>query len=305
MKMLQKYWKHPLLKGICFTVCFICVERFCHKITEGFRPHKILSKLPFNPDYATPPLAAEEIAVIKNLLSQPFYFLGSGGQCYAFESKNGETIIKVFKHHHMRPDSFLSRIPLPGPLDPLRKKIIRLRKERLQEIFSSFKLAHDRFKDHTGMLFLHLNKTDVFHQKITLVDNIGVAHIFDLDDLEFALQKKAVLAYPKLHACMQAKDIAAAKRCLKSLVILMVERSKSGLADRDPIVKRNFGFIGEKAIEIDLGSFYADPLLTKPAAYKKQLFCESLKLKHWVHKRYPELYPYLEKIIRKTIEKDL
>ena len=304
MKTLQKYLNTPLLKVIFFIACFICVERFCHSITEGFRPHKILSSLCYNPDFATPSPTSEELTSIKTLVSEPFYFLGSGGQCYAFESKNG-VIIKVFKHHHMRPDSFLNRLILPHFLEPARQKIIRLRKERLQEIFLSFKLAHEHFKENTGLLFLHLNKTNYLQQKVTLVDNIGIAHVFDLDKLEFALQKKAVLAYPKLQACMKMNDVAAAKRCLNSLIDLMVERSKSGLADRDPVMKRNFGFIGEKAIEIDLGSFYADPLLVNPAAYKKRLFCESLKLKRSIHKRYPELYPFLEEKIRMTIEKDL
>lgn len=285
-------------KILLFLVSFICIERFCHGITQGFRPHKICSNLSFNPAYETAP-AEEEI---KAYFSQPFYFLGSGGQCYAFISQDQKTILKVFKHHHMRPESYLNWIYLPSFLEPLRHKIIHERKERLHTIFLSCKLAYDRFKEHTGLLYLHLNKTHIFHQTITLVDNIGIAHPIDLDSLEFALQKTATLAYPKIDQCMKEGDQEAAKRCLKSLIELIVARSKAGLADRDPIVKRNFGFIGEKAIEIDLGSFYEDPLLTQAPAYKRELFCETLKLKSRVQKRYPELFPFLEQTIKNTIE---
>ncbi|HSX11968.1 MAG TPA: hypothetical protein VLF61_00565 [Rhabdochlamydiaceae bacterium] len=297
---MKNFWKSPLLKLFLFVVGFICIERFCHNITEGFRPHKILSTLPFNPDYATEP-ATEEV---KKLLAQPFYFLSSGGQCYAFISQDQKTILKVFKHHHMRPESILNHVPLPSFLEPLRTKIVQERIERLHSIFSSFKLAHDRFKERTGLLYLHLNKTDDLQQTLTLVDSIGIAHTFDVDQLEFALQKKAILAYPKIHQCMKTGDRETAKACLKSLVELIVERSRAGLADRDPIVKRNFGFIDETAVEIDLGSFYEDALLTKPVAYKRELFFECIKLKSWVKKRYPELYPFLEETVRHEIEKD-
>ncbi|HSX03458.1 MAG TPA: hypothetical protein VLG76_01880 [Rhabdochlamydiaceae bacterium] len=292
--------KKFLIKILLFIVGFICIERFCHGITEGFRPHKILSDLSFNPEYATEPASDE----IKGNLSQPFYFLSSGGQCYAFISEDKQTVLKVFKHHHMRPESYLNRIYLPQFLEPLRCKIIQERKERLQTIFSSFKLAYDRFKEHTGLLYLHLNKTDTVHQTLTLVDNIGVSHCFDLDNLEFALQKTAVLAYQKIEQCMKTNDLAAAEKCLKSLVELIVTRSKAGLADRDPIIKRNFGFIEEKAIEIDLGSFYEDLGLTKPSSYKRALFCECIKLKSWIQKRYPMLYPSLDQSIRTIIDND-
>lgn len=292
--------KSPLFKGLLFIIGFICAERFCHNITEGFRPHKILSSLPFNPDYATEPASDE----IRQQLAQPFYFLSSGGQCYAFISQDKQTILKLFKHHHMRPESYLNRLYLPSFLQLLRAKIIQERTERLHSIFSSFKLANDRFKERTGLLYLHLNKTDDLQQPVTLVDNIGISHTFDLDQLEFALQKKAVLAYPQIHHYMKTDRPEAAKACLSSLVELIVERSKAGIADRDPILKRNFGFIGETAIEIDLGSFYEDPLLAKPVAYKRELFFECIKLKNWVQKRYPELSLFLEETVRNKVEKD-
>lgn len=293
MNILKKLSKHQISKIIFFIAGFIVVERFCHGITEGFRPHKILSDLPYNPKFATAHPSVKEFLQVQQLLSQPFHFLGSGGQCYAFLGEDNKTIVKVFKHHHMRPDSYLNRLPLPFFLNPIREKIVEERKERLQTIFMSVKLADTHFKENTGLIYAHLNKTDLFHQKLTLIDNIGIAHTFDIDSLTFALQEKAELALPKIQECMQNHDSAAAKRCIKSLIELIVARSRCGLGDRDPIMTRNFGFIGEKAVEIDLGSFYEDPLLKKPAAYKKELLYETAKLRSWIHKRYPELFDYL------------
>ena len=197
MKILKKYLTHPISKLLFFIVGFIGIERFCHTITEGFRPHKILSSLPYNPEFATDHLSVKELVQVQQLLSQPFYFLGSGGQCYAFLGSDDQTILKVFKHHHMRPHSYWDHFPLPTFLEPLRKKVIHKRKERLKNIFTSCKLADTHFKEHTGLIYTHLNPTDLFYQKLTLIDTLGIAHIFDADTLTFALQKRQHLPFPR------------------------------------------------------------------------------------------------------------
>src|SRR5271166_494426 len=129
------------LKWLFALLLFLSVERFCHRQTEGFRLQKIASQLPYRADWATPPASK----AIQTLLSQPYRFLGSGGQCYAFVSQDGTAVIKFFKHHHMRP----SRLLLP--------KQKQQRKERLENLFSSFKIANDLLKEETALLFLHLN----------------------------------------------------------------------------------------------------------------------------------------------------
>jgi hypothetical protein len=265
-------------------ICFVAVERFCHHETEGFRLRKIASPLLYDARWDVAPLAADEQKAVDEILDQPFTFLGSGGQCYAFLSQDKTTVIKFFKHHHMRPKSWLNYLPF----SPFRK-IVDARKKRFEQIFGSCKIAYDDFKAETGLIYLHLNKTDHFHKKLILVDKLGIQHPIDLDKTEFALQTRADLAYGTLHHFMRKGDTESAKACLDSLLELIVTRSKRGIADKDPIIKRNFGFIGTRAVEIDLGSFTRDPYLAKPYYYKRELFYETVKLKRWIHKRYPEL----------------
>src|SRR2546428_4046403 len=128
-------------------VCFIAVERFCHHQTEGFRVHKIASTLPYDPKWDVAPLSADEQLAVDKALDQPFTFLGSGGQCYAFLSQDQTTVIKFFKHHHMRPINWLNRLSLPIFLDKYRLKIIEMRQKKFDHIFGSCKIAYDDFKE--------------------------------------------------------------------------------------------------------------------------------------------------------------
>jgi len=95
-----------------------------------------------------------------------------------------------------------------------------------------------------------------------------------------------------------------AKTCLESLLDLIFARCQTGVLDRDPIMKRNFGFIGEKAIEIDLGSFSLDAFLKSPRASKRTLFFETMKLRRWIKKNHPELYSFLEEKIQEKLSQN-
>ncbi len=295
----MKFSLNRLVKGFLFIACFIAVERFCHKKTEGFRVHKILSSLPFNPHLETPALTKEELHQVEAILTQPFYFLGSGGQCYAFLSEDKAVVLKVFKHHHMRPTSFIDNLPLPPILDKLRNENIDRRKKRLLYILGSVKISAEELKEETGVIYAHLNKTpDVFNKKITLHDKLFIKHLIDVDSLEFVLQKRADLTYPTLNALLKNNESEAAKRCIDSLLTLILTRNQKGIADNDPVIDRNFGYIGEKAVEIDLGSFSKDPRLKDPVFCKEELLSETEKFSEWIEAHHPSLTPYLNEKLK-------
>ncbi|MCI0382109.1 MAG: hypothetical protein L0207_03540 [Chlamydiae bacterium] len=283
------------LKLFLFIFAFIAVERFCHFQTKGFQIHKIQSSLNVSPSWE---VEKENLPELQTILDQPFYFLGKGGQCYSFVSADKTWVIKFFKHHHMRPKSWLKFIPLPFFLEPIRQKIIRQKEKRLHGTFQSFKIANDFLKEQTGLCFLHLNKTpNLFNKPLKIVDRIGIAHFIDLDQTEFALQKKVSLAYPTIKKLVRAGEVDRAKRCLHSLLELISFRSKIGIRNRDPTIKSNFGFIDEKAIEIDLGSFERDEFMKRPVIYKRELLFETIRLKKWIRSHAPELTSFLNQSI--------
>ena len=277
-----------MIRLILFAILFICAERFCHKQTHGFRLHKIHSNLPHNPQWETP-LPTNEACEI---LAQPFHFLNSGGECYVFVSQDGDYVLKLFKHHHMRPRSWIDPV--------LPQSLIEKRRVRLSKLFTSCKIAHERFLEGTGLVYLHLTKTDHLQTKLRLFDPIGVVHILNLDEIEFALQKRATLAYSTLTALIEAREFEAAKRRLESLVDLIATRSRAGIADHDAR-KRNFGFIGSDAIELDLGSFSLNESLKDPQEAQKTLLYETMKLRRWIKKYHPELSECLDAKIKEHL----
>lgn len=293
--------KYKILRKFGFIIAsigaFFAVQQFCHTQTDGFRVYKITSSLPYDSKWETRALSIEEKREIDAILEQPFHYLGCGLQCYAFQSADRHYVIKVLKHHHMRPVSWLNSISFPGPLDKVRTGIIKARARRLERNFYSYKISYEDLPKETGVLFVHLNKTKEFDRKLTLIDKIGIAHAIDLNSIEFVLQRKADLVYPTLEKRLREKDLEAAKHCLDSLLDLILSRCKKGIADKDPILWRNFGFIENQAVEIDVGSFAKDPFFLKPYWYKQELFYETLEIKNWLKKHDQGLFVYFDQKI--------
>ena len=88
-----------------------------------------------------------------------------------------------------------------------------------------------------------------------------------------------------------------AKHCVDALLSHHKLCCAKGIVDRDPVLERNFGFVGDEAIEVDLGSYVKDSFTATPAGMKKQLFFATLDFKQWMEKNYPELKDYLEEKI--------
>lgn len=285
----MRYSTNLLRNTLLFAVAFFIVERFCHKQTEGFALHKIVSDFPFEAEWETPPPETS----LEEIFQRPFSFLGSGGQCYAFVCSEGEYVIKFFKQHHMRPLPLIENLSLPPLLEKWKLKILNDRKKRSKErIFTSYKIAHDHLKEETGMVYLHLNKTNYLHTTLTLIDKIGNLHQINLDTTEFALQKYATLTFPHLKKLVKQGETEKAQACLRSLIDLIISRAQQGIGDVDLVLEKNFGFIDTTAVEIDLGSFTKDPHQQKPYVYKRSLFYETAPLKKWLAKRSPELLEY-------------
>ncbi len=274
-------------KILLFIGLFIATERFCHKKTHGFRLNKITSDLPRDPALEV------ECDFDPKILAQRYHFLDSGGECYAFLSEDGHYVLKFFKHHHMR---------LHSPLDPfLPQWELDRRKMRYHRFFKSCKLAYEHFRKETGLLFVHLTKSQNLQTKLIITDPNHIAHQVDLDQLEFTIQKKVTMAKPLLTTLAKADELEEAKARLDTLLALIVDRCKAGLADHDAQL-RNFGFIGQEAIEVDLGSFSPDESLKTLPGIKRTLLHETTKMRKWIKTTYPELEEHLDEKVKEFLQ---
>ncbi|MGE5196843.1 MAG: hypothetical protein ACM3JI_05895 [Anaerolineae bacterium] len=292
----KKFWRKTF-QIVLILGSIVLIERFCYMQTAGFRLAKIQPDRSFYSDKRLPSSFAQDRETLQ-LLDQPFFFLGSGVQSYAFISEDEKIVLKFFKHYHSFPSTaFLEKLPLPSPLDRLRKKVLLNRETRMNHIFKSCEIAFNELPKETGVIYIHLRPTSRLNKDVHIFDKLGIHHSIDLDSIPFVLQIKAELIYPKLQKLLKQNDQSGAKRCIDSILDRIVGRCQKGIVNSDPIIRRNFGFIGEEAVEIDIGSFNENPFVKKPYSLKKELFFETLELKQWLEQNNLELATYLDEKI--------
>ena len=253
---------------------------------KGFTLKKVTSSYPTEKCWDVQnDLSKEELT---KLLEGPYHYLGSGNHTYAFESPDRKAVIKFFKQKHMRVQS---------PLITVKTKKRRA-KER-EESFSSYKLAFERLREETGLLYLHLNQTHHLNKKLTLLDQHGDKVIVNLDDMEFLIQKKATLAFDHLEKLFSEGAYDKALISIRSLFNLIAKRNMLGIYDRDLQFFKNFGFIDNDAIEIDIGEFRLDQSIHTTYEELHEL---SHQIKDFVNQKAPEFSPIANHVIDRDIE---
>lgn len=255
--MRKRKWLYT--KIILFLVVFFAMKKFAEDRTDGFTVVSIAKEMPYNASWETP---TEDVS---SFLNQRFYYYGRGGQSYVFISEDKKVILKFFK-----------KTPFSD----------------LNSIFQSCKLAYDNLKKETGLLYLHLNPTQGNHTTVQIVDPLRIVHTIDLDKTSFILQKRAKLIYAKIDQEMKCGNVNGAKKAISSLLSYLAHRCQQGIRDTDGGLKRNYGFVGDYAISIDIGSFTKDKRLENHKIAIKELKNKTARLQKWLKKRYPELSGY-------------
>jgi hypothetical protein len=270
------------IKLFAVIALIVGVERFCHKQTGGFSLYKVTTHCSSDPIWTVPPQPFEKEA--GKLLDQPFTYLGEGNQCVAFLSQDTQVVLKLFKLHLVRTGFIREALRSKEQLS-FTQKLKKARLDRLSNTMQSLLFSYQNFRDETGLIYLHLSPSTHLKKKLTLYDKIGICQSIDLDQTLFFLQRKAEPVYETLSRLMQDKEVEKAKQCIYSLLELIHKRQKMGIADIDPRIDTNFGFVGCQAIEIDVGSF----LSKAPDAFQSQLQAEITHFKQWLQKHYPPL----------------
>ncbi len=287
MRCLQKFKKVLFL--VVFALCCIGVARFCHHATKGFRLSKIQGNLfPGAPLSESSP---EDKVLLSGLAEQKFHYLCRGLQSFVFLSEDGTTVLKLLSNHYQHNIalfSLLSHLPLVGEWASGKKQYSQT---KLDRTFCSYRIAFDEMKDKTGLLYIHLNPTIDLPPQVTIVDPLGICHPVDLNQTGFLLQKKADLVYPALQSLIAAHKIEEAKEALTSLVSLFFWKWRHALADNDPLIRTNYGYIDGKAVQIDVGPLSRDGA---PTDQKREIERITASLKFWLTQNAPDLIPFLD-----------
>lgn len=262
-----------------------------HRLRGGYSRAKIQSTLSAHSFLETD---IDRFQELQPLLDQPFDFLSSGGTSFAFLGRDGKTILKLFKHQHLTPTSWLLDTALPGRSDLWRIHKI-LQKEhkhhhkRIPFFFTSCAIAYEALRAETGMLFLTLRKDPRCAHTVTLVDRLGFKLPIDLSQTEFALQQFVTPLFDYLLPLIEQEQLKRAKEAIDSLIALLRTRCEKGIADRDPHLGLNFGFLDGRAVEYDIGSFSWDPQIASSKEVKKEIFLASYELREWLEEHCPQL----------------
>jgi hypothetical protein len=250
---------------LVFLLLWACHALYNNKAV-GFSPYRITSDFTFNPDWETAPLSPQDESLLEHALSQPFYYLSAGTQSYAFQSQDGQYVIKFFRMKHK-----LFHIK-----DLWKKGRDTIREKKLYSIYSSYKLAYDVMKDDAALIYLHFNKTSHLQKKLKLIDFLHRSHWIDLDQIEFVLQHKANLLKPTLKQYLKHHQLASFDEDVLKIQALIDKRRGLGIADRDKGIDYNYGFVKGRAVQLDVGRLYIgerpfekEKILSRIASWKE------------------------------------
>lgn len=221
----------------------------------GFSPARICSNFSYNPDWAIE--EPQDTTPLKSILNQKFKYLAAGAQSYAFVSEDEKFVVKFFIMKHQ----------IPRLSDLWHPEKVEVRKQNLLSIFKAHKLAYDELKSDTGLIYIHLNKSHHLQTPLQIVDRIGRTFLIDLDQTEFVIQEKAELIFTRLKKLLDQGDKEKVQQCIQSTLALVQRRLEQRITDQDKAVKHNYGFVGDRAILLDIGRI--EKTTPNPDHYKR------------------------------------
>lgn len=292
-----------------FPVLLLCLSiaamyglgRLYYRVTDGFMESNIIYDVPQDLRRTGLSLSPEKKQEVERILSQEFRYLAKGCQSYVFISEDGKYVIKFFKYQRFRPQAWLDHFAFIPIIDRYRLGKIEKKKRKLDNAFISWMMAYEELQPETGVIYVHLDKTQHFDKNLVIFDKIGLKHELDLNSIEFMIQKKARMLCPELIKFKENNDFASAQALIDDLFDLLLSEYQRGYADNDHALMQNTGVFDSKPIHIDVGQFVKNPLASDPKIYHQELFNKMWKFRLWLKKQYPELADYSELKLREII----
>jgi hypothetical protein len=268
--------------------------RLYFEVTGGFRVGNITSDFKHDARWDIAKLKPEEQQALSHILSQPYHFLGKGCQSYVFESADDQYVIKFFKYQHYRQKPWLNWFSFIEPVAEFRERSLAKKKKLFNGFFSSWKLGYEYLGAETGIVYVHLNKTNELNQQIHIYDKMGIKHTLDADRMEFLVQKKAALLCPTINEFMAMGEENQAKQLITNIVLMIVSEYKRGIVDKDHALMQNTGVYQGRPMHVDVGQFIFEERILDPAIADQELFNQTYKLRLWLQQKHPSLNTHLE-----------
>lgn len=280
------------------TTLFVCLlyigGRLYYAVTGGFTMGNIESDIPYQIKWETHPLSNTERETIAKILHQPFTYLGKGCQAYVFESADGQYVIKFFKHQRFRPQAWIDFLTFIPAVNEYQSRKAEEKKEKLDKVLTSWKIAFEDLKHETGVIYVHLNKSDEWKQSVAIRDKLGLHHDVNLDQTEFLLQRKAVMLCPAITQLMGEGRDQEAELLIDRLLVMLLSEYARGYADNDHALMQNTGVLDGSPVHIDIGQFIYNEIVKSPKVYKQELYDKTYQFHKWLKAQHSGLADHLE-----------
>jgi hypothetical protein len=258
------------------------IGRSWYVAKDGFHIARIRTAFPI---FENAPIDPDHLAIF----DQPFKYVGRGRQCYAFASQDDKYILKLPRLDRYE-IPFYARATFPHLWDAL----LLDHTSRLNFITKSFQIAGNEMKEETGTLYLHLNQSDHLKKTVQLTDRIGRKYNIDLDTSAFILQEKKPIMLPLFKQAVADGNIDQAKEILTAFIAAVESRARKGILNKDASFRRNYGYDGNKCIQIDIGSFYYKPALTSQESFERSFRETTGAVQIWLNENNPEIATWFE-----------
>ncbi len=224
------------------------VGKAWHGVRDGFRLDRCNSLKALSGFHASTP--SPEVA---RALTQPFRYLAAGRQCYAFESADGQYVLKLPRTDRCR------KTP-----------------EATEFFARSVALALETLANETGL------EAVTWSGSVTLIDRLGRSHRLAPRSV-YLVQPKKQMLFESLEAALAMGDRERALEMLDALLALLSSLNEKGVACKDLSFARNVGYDGRNASCIDVGMFclkteWSGSSLTQLRAWLQRKDSEVLRL---------------------------
>ena len=296
----SRWTKWVILACLAITLVY-GAGRLYFSVTGGFCLSNIKSNFTYDSRWTTRALSEAEQKDVNRILSQEFRYLGKGCQSYVFISEDGEYVVKFFKYQRFRPQFWLRYLTFIPPVSNYYDKKIGQKKEKLEALFTSWKIAYEELQPETGLVYVHLNHTDSLPGRFCFYDKIGMKHVVNMNEMQFLIQKRADMLCPTIEKWMAEGKEEETKLLLSSLIAMINSEYHRNLADNDHALMQNTGVYCSLPVHVDVGQFVRNEEISNPAFYHQELFNKAYKFRIWLQQRYPQLLQHVDEELKREM----
>jgi hypothetical protein len=288
------FWILPIV--IVITTIAIVTSR------NTFHPSAIRSDHPFHQDWEVAKPTTQQIALHNAILQQPFHYIGEGGQSYAFASSDGKYVLKLFKFKRFRPSPFVEALPDIGLLSTFRETHAGKRLRKMATAFSGYRLANDKLRDQSGLLWVQLN-TSPEVRVVKLTDRAGTNWELSLENVPYVIQVKGLTFGEVLQKALEAGNLDKAQELIDKLFTLFLFEYALGIRDLDHGIMHNIGYSDDgQVFHLDVGKLVKDDSVLTHEGRQRELTVTANKIEQWVARTAPVYSDALKTHVSKILD---